>query len=69
MAHYKIKATYTYEGVVEAPTPERAEQLFLSDLNRHYDGTESYECEEVCEKCEGEIGWCGCEPDENDTDE
>jgi hypothetical protein len=67
MATYKIKATYTYEGVVSAPTPERAEQLFLSELNRHYSGTDEFECVAVCAECEGEDGECDC-PSEDDEE-
>jgi hypothetical protein len=66
MATYKISATYTYEGVVSAPTPERAEQLFLSELNRHYSSTEEFECVAVCAECEDEVSGCLCEPEDED---
>lgn len=55
MATYKIKAMYEYEGVVEAPTAERAEALFLHDLNMHYVGTEEFEQVLVCPSCNDEI--------------
>ena len=52
MATYYIKALYEYAGSVEADTPEEAEKIFLDDLNAHYAGTDSFECEEVCPECE-----------------
>lgn len=55
MATYKITATYEYEGVVEAPTRERAEALFLHDLNMHYVGTDDFEQLLVCPSCYEEI--------------
>ena len=54
MAKYNIKAQYEYEGEVEANSPEEAEKVFLEDLNSHYAGTYSYECEEVEDEEEGE---------------
>jgi hypothetical protein len=66
MAKFHITATYAYEGVVEADTAEEAESIFLSDLNAHYDGTDSYDCEQVCVECETEIGFCDCEEDEDE---
>lgn len=47
MATYRIKAQYEYEGDIEAESPEEAEKLFLADLNDHYAGTYSYECENL----------------------
>lgn len=47
MATYRIKAQYDYEADIEADSPEEAEKLFLADLNDHYAGTESYECENL----------------------
>lgn len=69
MATFKITATYTYEGVVSAPTPERAEQLFLSDLNSHYSSTESFESIEVCSDCEEETAFCECVEDEDEDED
>ena len=61
MATYYIKALYEYAGTVEADTPDEAERIFLGDLDAHYSGTDSFECEEVCAECESEIGTCDCE--------
>lgn len=55
MATYRIRGVYEYEGVVEAPTAEGAEALFLYDLNTHYVGTEEFEKVLVCPICEDEI--------------
>ena len=57
MPIYHIKATYEYEGTVEADSPEDAETIFLDDLNSHYSGTEDYSIEEiaVCNLCDSEI--------------
>ena len=66
MATYRIKATYEYEGVVEAPTAERAEHLFLHDLNMHYVGTEEFEQVLICPSCQEEID---SEDDLNEDDQ
>lgn len=66
MATYRIKATYEYEGVVEAPTAERAERLFLHDLNMHYVGTEEFEQVLICPSCHEEID---SEDDLNEDDQ
>ncbi len=66
MATYYIKAQYEYEGAVEANSPEEAEKIFLDDLNSHYAGTYSYECEEVCADCEQELEDCTCDEEEDD---
>lgn len=47
MAKYFIQATYAYSGEVEANSPEEAESLFLDDLNIYYDGTDSFDIEEL----------------------
>lgn len=47
MAIYRIEALYEYSADIEADSPEEAENLFLDDLNVHYVGTYSYECEEL----------------------
>jgi hypothetical protein len=57
MATYNIKATYEYEGEVEADSPEEAEKFFLDELNSYYAGTDSFEIEKIAECVE-----CG-EPD------
>ena len=62
MATYNIKATYEYEGEVEANSPEEAEKFFLDELNSYYMGTEAFEIEKL-----GECVVCG-EVDSN-TDE
>jgi hypothetical protein len=56
MATYNIKATYEYEGEVEASSPEEAEKFFLDELNSYYMGTDSFEIEKLgeCEVC-GEV--------------
>jgi hypothetical protein len=54
MARYKITAQYNYEGIVEAPTQERAERLFENDLNSHYESPESFEVTELCPDCDSE---------------
>lgn len=53
MPNFKITATYEYEGVIQADTAEQAEKIFLKDLNDYYQGTDSFECEEVdvCAEC------------------
>ena len=55
MATYKIRAVYEYEGVVEAPTEQRAYDLFLHDLNMHYSGTDELEQVLICPSCQEEI--------------
>lgn len=69
MAHYRIKALYEYEGVVEGNTQDEAEKAFLADLNSHYSSTESIDFEIVCVECEGELdidNSCPtCEPEED----
>lgn len=67
MATYNIKAMYEYEGTVEADSQEEAEKIFLDELNDHYQGTYSYECEEVCAECDQAIEDCYC--DEEDDEE
>ena len=47
MAIYRIEALYEYSADIEADSPEEAENLFLDDLDVHYVGTYSYECEEL----------------------
>jgi hypothetical protein len=42
MQTYKITATYTYTGTIEAPTAEIAETLFLANLNDHYESTDEF---------------------------
>jgi hypothetical protein len=54
MARYKITAQYNYEGIVEAPTQERAEHLFEVDLNQYWESPESFEIVEVCPDCDSE---------------
>lgn len=54
MPKYKIQATYLYDGIVEAEDEGQAETVFLASLNRYYTSTEEYECEQLCEECEGE---------------
>jgi hypothetical protein len=68
MPKYIIKATYAYEtnSPIEAPTPERAEQVFLADLNSYYSSTEELEIEVVCDTCEKDEFDCSCEEEEND---
>lgn len=65
MATYNIKATYEYEGEVEADSPEEAEKLFLDDLNSYYMGTETYECEELatCSECDAVDSFSEPSPD------
>ena len=62
MAHYKIKATYLYEGTVEADSQDEAEKLFIDDLNSFYVCPESSEIEEIaeCEDCEKVFDNCSC---------
>lgn len=43
MERFEINATYTYSGIIEAPTAEIAETLFITDLNNHYESTEVFE--------------------------
>lgn len=43
MQKYEINATYTYYGVIEAPTAEIAETLFLADLNTYYSDTDEFD--------------------------
>jgi len=66
MPKYIIKATYNYEtrSPIEAPTAERAEAVFLADLNSHYESTEDIEFTIVCDECEEEEGVCLCEEEE-----
>lgn len=47
MAAYEIRAMYEYYGVIEADTPEEAENIFLSDLDTYYWGTYSLDIEET----------------------
>jgi hypothetical protein len=54
MAKFYIQATYAYSGEIDADTAEQAEQIFLEDLDLYYDGTDSYECEEIEEDDEDE---------------
>ena len=71
MAKYRIKALYEYEGVVEGNDINQAEKAFLDDLNDHYVGTESFEFEQVCEKCENDLdfdGSCFSCRDEDNTE-
>jgi hypothetical protein len=62
MAHYKIKATYLYEGTIEADSQEEAEKLFIDELNDHYVCPEKYDIEELdeCEDCEQIFDNCSC---------
>jgi hypothetical protein len=62
MAHYKIKATYLYEGTVEADSQKEAEKVFIDELNDHFISTDSYKVEEVekCEDCEKVFDNCSC---------
>jgi hypothetical protein len=46
MATYNIKAMYEYEGEIEADSPEKAETIFLNNLNTYYVSTESFDIEE-----------------------
>jgi hypothetical protein len=63
MPKYIIKATYNYENSspIYAPTAERAERVFLADLNLYYVSTEEIEFTIVCDECEEEEGVCLCE--------
>lgn len=76
MPTYKITAVYKYDGEVEAPTPERAEQLFLAEINMHYDDTLEFECVELeeCPECgeakEDATAWGGiCHDCDNQQDQ
>lgn len=66
MPKYIIKATYSYEtrSPIEAPTAERAERVFLADLNQHYESTEEIEFTIVCDECEEPDDNCFCEEEE-----
>jgi hypothetical protein len=66
MPKYIIKATYNYEtkNPIEAPTPERAEAVFLSDLNLYYVSTEEIEFTIVCDECEEDEWDCSCDEEE-----
>ena len=55
MAHYYIKATYTYEGKIEGKNEDDAYTNFLNDLNQFYSETEEMTTEMVCPQCEWEI--------------
>lgn len=71
MATYKIKATYEYEGEIEANSPEEAEKKFLADLNDYYSSTEEYECVEHCDECGDSVEDCellGCETDDEEEE-
>jgi len=50
MARFFITATYSYSGEVEARTAEEAEKYFLDDMDLYYDGTDSFEIEELEEE-------------------
>jgi len=65
MAHYKVKATYLYEGMVEADSQDEAEKLFVDDLNSHYVCAESLDIEQIeqCEDCEKIFDDCSCDND------
>jgi hypothetical protein len=67
---YKITAQYEYAGVVEGTSKADAEHNFLMELNNHYSDTYSFEIEEVCANCEGELdldGSCfACRDDEEE---
>jgi len=71
MAKYKITATYEHEGVASGDSPAEAEKNFLANLNQTYVGTESFEIEEVCEDCEGDLDADGscfeCRDDEEEN--
>ena len=73
MAKYKIKATYNYEGVVEALTIGKAESLFEHNLQQYYESLESFEIESVCDNCEGELDLDGscfeCRDDEEEVED
>ena len=58
MARYYIKATYTYEGAVEADSKDEAEKTFLADLNSFYSGTDEFEMTDLPADCD-----CEDEPD------
>jgi len=66
MPKYIIKATYNYEtrSPIEAPTAERAEAVFLSDLNSHYESTEELTVTIVCDECEEDEWDCSCDEEE-----
>jgi hypothetical protein len=75
MPHFKITATYEYEGTIQADNAREAEKIFLKDLNDHYVSTEEFECElvDVCEDCgEDELDLDGscfdCREDDEEED-
>ena len=70
MAKFKITATYEYSGIVEGATEREAEKAFLSDLNDHYVGTDSFEAVEVCAECEEELSeyFSCCEEEEEEEE-
>jgi hypothetical protein len=71
MAKFKITATYEYSGIVEGATEREAEKAFLSDLNDHYVGTDSFEAVAVCPECEEELSeyfFCCGEEEEEEED-
>jgi hypothetical protein len=69
---YKIVAQYEYEGVIEGTDERNAEHNFLTDLNNFYADTISFEIEEVCFTCEGELDLDGscfeCRDDEEEAE-
>lgn len=47
MAKYEISAVYEYGGIVEAENEEEAYDVFLCELEMHYDGLYSLNITEV----------------------
>ncbi len=58
MARYYIKATYAYEGAVEADNKDEAEKNFIKDLDAFYSGTDSIKITDLPADCD-----CEDEPD------
>lgn len=47
MAKFYVKATYDYAGEVEADNQDEAYDIFLTELDMHYDGLYSLDIVEV----------------------
>ena len=47
MAKFYVKATYDYSGEVEAENKDEAYEIFIGELDMHYDGLYSLDISEV----------------------